>query len=132
MLYVPTDYGGMEFPEMSTLQDQVQLDYILKQLRWSKTVANDFLVTLDLIQLCSGFLRPVLDSVVATLDNLEPSYIVDLQGRLAEMGASVWIESAWTPHLQREGDASVMDCFSLIDGITCAKLCRANAVRLYL
>jgi hypothetical protein len=55
------DYGGMEFPEISTLQDQVQIDYLLRQLRWDKVVANDFLVTLDSVQLCSSFTRPILE-----------------------------------------------------------------------
>ena len=40
VLYGPLDYGGMEFPEVSTLQDQVQINYILKQLRWDKVVAK--------------------------------------------------------------------------------------------
>ena len=57
------DYGGMEFPEISTLQDQVQIDYLLRQLRWDKVVANDFLVTLDSVQLCSkGIYSAVLNT----------------------------------------------------------------------
>ena len=132
VLYGPVDYGGMEFPELYTLQDQVQLDYLLKQLRWDKTVANDFLVTLDSIQLCSGFTSPLLESVTTTLDYLEPSYIIDIRRRLAELGAHMWIEDAWTPPLQRVGDRSLMEQFCNISGITRAKLRRANAVRLYL
>ena len=132
VLYGPLDYGGMEFPETSTLQDQVQLDYLLKQLRWDRNVANDFLVTLDSVQLCSGFSSPILEHVAPALLYLEPSYIVDLRRRLAERGASLWIESAWTPHLQREDDSSLMDQFSMIPGITRAKLRRANAVRIFL
>ena len=132
VLYGPMDYGGLVFPEVSTLQDQVQLDYLLKQLRWDKVVANDFLVTLDATQLCSGLSDPILEAVAITIDYLEPSYIIDLRRRLAEMGASIWIEDAWVPCLQREGDSSLMDCFSQIRGITRAKLRRANAVRLYI
>ena len=69
----------MDFPEVSTLQDQIQIEYILKQLRWDKVVANDFMVTLDAVQLCSGFARPILEVVDITIDYLEPSYIIDLR-----------------------------------------------------
>ncbi len=58
----------MEFPKLYTLQDQVQLDYLLKQLRWEKTVANNFLIALDSMQLCSGFTAPILELVATTLD----------------------------------------------------------------
>ena len=108
----------MEFPELTTLQTQIQLEYIIKQLRWAKTVANDFLVTLDSIQLCSGFSRPILESVADTLDYLEPSLIVDIRPWLAELGANIWIESAWTPNLQWDGDSSLMDRFIRIPHIT--------------
>ena len=132
VLYGPTDFGGLEFPDIFTLQNQIQLDYLIKQLRWDKTVANDFLVTLDSVQLCSGLSSPILESTGLTIDYLDASYIIDLRRRLAEMGGGLWIESAWSPQLQREGDASLMECFSHIPGITRAKLRRANAVRLYL
>ena len=132
VLYGPVDYGGLEFPELYTLQDQVQFDYLLKQLRWDKMVANDLLVTLDSVQLCSGFVAPILESVTTTLDYLEPSYIVDIRRRLAKMGAHMWIENTWSPPLQREGHCSLMERSCTIAGITRAKLCRANAVRLYL
>jgi hypothetical protein len=79
VLYGPIDYGGMAFPDISALQDQVQIDYILKQLRWDKMVANDFLVTLDSVQLCSGYCCPVLESVADTIDYLDVSYIIDLR-----------------------------------------------------
>ena len=50
VIFGPVEYGGMEHPEGYTLQDQTQLPYIIKQLRWDHTVANDILVTLDILQ----------------------------------------------------------------------------------
>lgn len=132
ILYGPLDFGGMEFPEIYTLQDQVQLDYLMKQLRWGHTVANDFMVTLDSVQLCSGYCEPILSSTTGTIDYLEQSYIIDLRRRLAELGADIWVETAWYPRLQRVGDASIMETFNSIPGISRAKLRRANAVRLFL
>ena len=47
------------------------------------------------------------------------------------LGADIWVESAWYPRLQRVGDASIMEAFNSIPGISRAN-CRANAVRLFL
>jgi hypothetical protein len=78
VLYGPMEYGGMEFPETGTLQDQVQLDYLVKQLRWDRTVANYFLVTLDWVQMCSGFVEPILESTKGRIEYLSQSYIIEL------------------------------------------------------
>ena len=132
VLHAPFDFGGLEFPDISIVQDQVQLDYVIKQLRWDRTVANDFLVTLDSVQLCSGFVTPLLQNTTRRLDYLDHSYIIHLRRRLALVDGSLWIEKAWIPSIQRDGDESIMERFSSLRGITRAKLRQANAVRLYL
>jgi hypothetical protein len=132
VLYGPMEYGGLEFPEAYTLQDQVQLDYLIKQLRWDKLVANDFLVALDSVQMCSGFTTPILEAVTIPIEYLSSSYIISLRTRLSEMKAYLWIEKGWTPKLKREGDASLMEKFSQCPHISRAMLRKANAVRIYL
>ena len=132
LLYGPLEYGGLEFPDTATLQDQVQLDYLIKQLRWDKLVANDFLVALDSVQLCSGFTSPILENTKGKILYLSPSYIIELRHRLSQMDAYMWIEKRWSPELQRVGDESLMEAFLEIPGITRATLRRANAVRIYL
>ena len=132
VLYGPMEYGGLEFPETYTLQDQVQLDYLIKQLRWDKVVANDFLVTLDSVQMCSGFVTPILEDTKVSIEYLSPSYIIELRKRLAEINAYIWIEKCWTPKLQREGDAALMERFAQCPLISRAMLRKANAVRIYL
>ena len=132
VLYGPTEFGGMEFPETYTLQDTIQLEYLIKQLRWDRTVANNFLVTLDTVQLCSGFISPILEHTTENIVYLSQSYIINVRQRLAEMDATLWIEKKWAPALQRVGDRSLMECFVRIPGITRASLRKANAVRLYL
>ena len=47
VLYGLSEHGGLEFPNTYILQDQVQLEYMIKQLRWDKTIANNFLTVLD-------------------------------------------------------------------------------------
>ena len=122
ILYGPKMYGGLEFPDVRTLQDHLQIEYLIKQLRWDKTVANDLLVTLDTIQLCSGLIHPILESTFPSLGYLDTSYIVTLRQRLSEINASIWVEKAWTPTLQRIGDASLMEQFSLIPSISRSQL----------
>lgn len=132
VLYGQMEFGGLEFPEVYTLQDQVQLDYLIKQLRWDHTVANDFLVTLDSVQMCSGFTSPILEATTEPMAYLSASYIIDLRRRMAEMKAFLWIEDVWTPKLQREGDMALMQKFLQCPQISRAMLRQANAVRLYL
>ena len=101
VLYGPAEYGGMEFPEVYSLQDQVQLPYLVQQLRWNQDVANDFLVVLDRAQLVSGFVRPILEVTKPRFELFNNSFILDLRRRLSEIDANLWIERAWTPPLQR-------------------------------
>lgn len=132
VLYGPHQYGGMEFPDVYTMQNQLQIEYIIKQLRWKKTVANDFLVTLDNVQICTGFTHPMLEMTHHTITYLETSFIVDLHRRLGEMNATIWVEDAWTPKLQRLGDEALMERFISVPGVTTSQLRQANTVRIYL
>ena len=47
ILFGMAERSGVKIPNTRLLQDQVQLEYLLKQLRWDKVVANNFLTTLD-------------------------------------------------------------------------------------
>ena len=132
VLYGPASMGGMEFPETYTMQDQAQIPYLLKQLRWDKTVANDILVTLDHIQLTSGFVLPILSNTLEPINYIDNSFLLSIRNRLSEINGSLWIEKAWSPPLQREGDSSIMENFTRISGITTSTLKRANTVRIYL
>ena len=132
VLYGPSTYGGMMFPDIACVQDQAQIAYLLRQLRWDATVANDFRVTLDTLQLCAGVALPLLEYTTPTIPYLGRSFIIALRDRMALIRASFWIENVWTPTMQRVGDQTLMDSFLHIPGIGKAKLEKANAVRLYL
>jgi hypothetical protein len=132
LLYGPLEYGGMEMMDAYTLQDQVQLSYLLKQLRWDQTVANDILVTLDCLQLSSGLLRPVLEYPSLPILYVDEGFLSSVRRRLGEIDAGLWIEKAWAPSLQRVGDESLMSRFMSIPRITNTQLRRANIVRLFL
>ena len=122
LLYGPLEYRGMEMLEAYTLQDQVQLSYLLKQIRWDKTVANDILVTLDNLQLCSGLIHPVLEFTSLPIPYVDEGFLSSIRRRLGEINAGLWIENAWTPSLQRVGDESLMSRFISIPRITTAQL----------
>ena len=132
VLYGPSEYGGMEFPHTHTLQTITQIKYIVKQLRWNKTVANDMIVTLDTLQLVAGFHQPLLEYPLPRVDYIGPSLFLTMRSNLARLDASLWIEDVWRPQLQREYDAFIMDRFILIPRITPSELKQANAVRLYM
>ena len=72
----------MEPPNTRLLQEQVHIEYLLKQLRWDKNVTNDFLTTLDSAQLRSGFVRPLLEDTSPPDPHLEAGFIADLRSRL--------------------------------------------------
>ena len=132
VLYGPVCYGGMAFPEIYTLQLSTQLEYLIKQLRWDHTVANDYLVALDSTQLHTGVGPPLLEITSPPIKYVTNSSILSLRGQLDSIGAGLWVEDKWLHPLQRENDAFLMDRFLQIPQITTLQLKQANEVRLYL
>ena len=119
-------------PHTYTLQDQLQVPYLIKALRWDETVANDLLTTLDCIQLTSGFVTPIMEDTTILIEYVDQGLLISLRERLSDINANLGIEKAWAPKLQHHGDESLMERFSCIDGVTTGQLKSANAVRLYL
>ena len=130
VMQAPWDQGGMNMPDTYVRQTQLQTEYVIKQLRNGNTVENDFLVTLDIIQLQSGLITPLFE-YKGSVPYMDVGYIASLRERLAEIDASIWIEKAWTPSLQREGDKSLMEAF-LRRNLTPDTLRKLNAVRIYM
>ena len=104
---------------------------LLKQLRWNKTVANDFLVTLSAIQFTSGLCEPILMETSTDLSYMPQGWILHLRSRFNEWGGQLWIEHQWTHKPQRQHDSSLMKMFSKLPGITKRKLEQCNMCRLY-
>lgn len=132
VLYGPIELGGLDFMEVRTLQLTTQVSYVLKQLRWDKTVANDIIVTLDTLQLASGLSQPLMEYPSTPISYIGASYFLHIREQLAEINASLWIEDVWKPQPHREHDEFIMDKFLQIPGITNGELRQANAVRLYM
>lgn len=132
VLHGPIELGGLEFPCVYTLQLATQTRYVLKQLRWNKTVANDILVTLDTLQLVTGLQRPLMEYPSPMVEYVGDSFFLHLRSALGQIGASLWIENLWTPHPQRINDTFLMNRFLMIPRITKSALRQANEVRLFL
>lgn len=132
VLYGPMELGGLDFMQVRTLQLTTQITYLLKQLRWDKTVANDIIVTLDTLQLASGLSKPLMEYPTSPINYLGESYFLNIRAQLAGIGASIWIEEAWKPQPHRVHDDFIMDRFTQIPGITRKELRQANAVRMYM
>ena len=101
VIYSPYNMGGMNYPSFLIIQDQMNIMNLLKQLRWNKTVANDFLVTLSAVQFTSGLCEPILMETKTDLSYIPRGWIPHLRSRLNEWGGQLWIEHQWTPPLQR-------------------------------
>ena len=78
MLYGPASYGGMEFLNVFTLQLHTQVPYLLKQIRWNKTIANDIRVMVETLQLCSGLVPPIMEVVSPPITYIGSSYFLDI------------------------------------------------------
>lgn len=130
--YGPVEYGGLEIPHTYTLQDQLQILYLIKTARWDETVANDLLTTLDNVQLLTGFVSPILECTDIPIKYVDQGLLISLRERMGEIQAGVWLEKSWTPSLQQDGDSSIMERLSTLEGVTTGQLKQANAIRLYL
>ena len=83
-------------------------------------------------QLSLGLVQPIFDSVNVKFTYMGNSFIMALQEQMAEIGATFWIEEAWTPKFQRKGDNSLMKQFASVKGITKITLQRANEARIWM
>ncbi len=63
---------------------------------------------------------------------MEDGWLLHLRQRLAHLNGSIWVEEAWTPKLQRVGDASIMEALTNLSDVTTGELIAANNCRMYL
>ena len=134
VVYGPKELGGMGYPYMGTIQDKRGIAHFVRQIQWGRELATELRVLTSHAQLCSGLTTPILECPDRALPHLEDGYIAHLHERLLDLGGGIWIENAWVPTLQREGDKSIMDEFLKVraTGATKKKLKLANQVRQWL
>ena len=90
IIFIPSGCGFMDFLEVYTLRDQLQIIDILRYLHWDKLVANDVLVTLDNIQLNMGFVIPTMDDTSLHMNYIDQGLLASPQGQMRKIGESTW------------------------------------------
>ena len=128
VVYGPLEMGGMEMLEIYTKQTQLQVPYIMKQLRNDKTVATAMHVLMANTQLRSGLVKPIFDSIDVPVTYMGNYFLMAVRERMAEIGATMWVEDLWVPKLQREGDKLLMERFVMTKGMTKTMLRQENDV----
>ena len=116
----------------STLQNQLQISYMISRLRHDKTVANSILTALETAQIRSGFTNPIFEDTSLPIVYEIDSDLISLRERIRAMGGSLWIEEEWTPSLQRVNDVSIMEAFIRSGMFTKHELITANRVRIWM
>ena len=131
VLYSSLEMGGLNHPSFEVIQDQKVILYLLQQLRWKGTIANDMLTVLSAVQLVPGWCTPVLMNVTKPLTHVAKGWFTYVHERLNNMEGCMWIEDQWCLNLQREGDQSLMESFANTPTITTAMIKKANCCRIY-
>ena len=75
---------------------------------------------------------PIMEDRRLGISYVDQGLLASPRGRMEKIEASMWIEKAWAPKLQRENNGEIMERFAAIQWITKGELEKVNAVRLYL
>ena len=115
VVYGPHKLGGMNFPTMETIQVQKEITHWLRHRWWDKEIGKDVIITLSAAQLSSGPTTSILDDVAINIPYLEEGVMSHLRATLKSLGGSLHIKGAWIPHVQQEGNRSIMEeCANII------------------
>jgi hypothetical protein len=108
----PKGLRGLELnTNIYNLQAQCALTYLVRTLRWSKTVSKDILATLNALQLASGFGSTILEKTSPPIKYVGTGWILNLREMLDLYNAIVWVEDAWRPARQRQYDQAILETF---------------------
>ena len=92
VFYALPELGGLGLPNMCLIQDQKNIQHLVRQLEWGSTMSNDIHITLSQLQLQSGFVSPILESPSLKAPHIEAGWITHIRGRLKELNASWTME----------------------------------------
>lgn len=132
VLTAPIELGGIAYPNMETLQDQLGITNVMRQLQLGKEISTDLRILVAQAQLESGLTAPILDDTSVKVNYIEPGLIMHLHDRLQSLDGSIVIEGAWCPSTQRGHDQSIMEALSKLEGVKTRDLQHANQCRKYI
>ena len=108
VVYGPIRWGGLGLnTDIYCLQLQYAMVYLVRVLRWDKTVADNIITAIDALQLRSGFATPVLEEVSTPVVHAGKGWILNLRAMMKEYDVSA--QHLWKPSLQREHDVSLLE-----------------------
>eukprot|EP00956_Cyclotella_meneghiniana_P045723 scaffold381631_cov66-Cyclotella_meneghiniana.AAC.1 len=101
VVYGPKRWGGLGLnTDMYCLQAQCAITYLVRVLRWDKTVANDIITALNAIQMLSGFETPLLEDPTVEIAYKGTGWILNLRAMMGEYEMSLSIEHIRVPQRQ--------------------------------
>ena len=62
VVYAPEGLGGIGYLSFACNQNQKRLSHFVCQLEWNRDVGKDIMVTLEQLQLQSGFVTPLMEA----------------------------------------------------------------------
>jgi hypothetical protein len=133
VVWGPKSLGGLGLnTNVYNLQAQCAIGYMIRAIRWNGIVANDIIATLNAYQLVSGWESPLLEDTSVTLKYLPQGWLPHVREMLRAFGSLLWVENAWRPHKQRQGDTALMEDFCKHPDITDTMLLLANEYRMWM
>ena len=133
IVWGPIDLGGLGLnTDIYCLQAQCAIGYLVRSLRWNKTVASDIITVLNACQLASGLEFPLLEHPDLPIRYISAGWIPHLREMLLFFGIKIWVEDAWKCEKQRVNDRSIMEMFVLDKDIKLSELILANEYRMWL
>ncbi len=103
----------MEIEEAYTIQDQLRVANVMKQLHWDQTLANDLLITIDNIQLTLGYVRPFFEDTGNRLDYVDQGFPVSLQEHTQAIEALMWIKKHGPQTYNEKGTGTLLRFLSI-------------------
>jgi hypothetical protein len=86
VIWGPRSHGGLSLnTDIYSVQCQCAVSYLIRTMRWDKTVANDILVVLDAFQIISGFSTPVLEDTSVPIEYVGRGWIPHLRTMLSRI-----------------------------------------------
>ncbi|KAI2497605.1 hypothetical protein MHU86_16911 [Fragilaria crotonensis] len=132
ILYGPLEYGGSNFRRLYDQQGIGQIRLFLRHWRSNTPVGDMLRILLEWCQYAAGISISILEDVTTPLPHLDSKWIASLRHYLANIRASIHVDSGIVPHLEREHDSFIMDWVVHSGKFTAGEIRRINYCRLFL
>jgi hypothetical protein len=130
VVFGPREAGGLNLTHMYTEQGSQKVKTLLEHVRSESGMGNLMRYNLNWLQLHSGRSTPLLESN-DEVKYLDKNWLLHARTFMIDIDTQLKIQHAWTPSIEREGDACLMDRFATVKIIQSLAR-KMNYWRLYL